>query len=616
MNERISKCLVLLLILALGVGGVVVVLASLAMADSVAVAKTLDRDLEPVIMTGTAVSVFAGVPVDELFVYAHTEGVWRHIPAQVDEVTATGAYTTAEDGLLDANDEIVFMAMDLGDQAPAAVFITSTLPVSDTWYQIEVTDPLSPTKKGWAYLFRSSVLTPTFASDYVDFDEVQHRINGQSYSLGFGTTHPGFEYLALGDGGVNILDRTKIRMYSAIPFLPPQTEDTLGPLPDDLIKDGPVRVIVRGGKGLAYGSMVLWNIHIPKLTLGYRKAIRFSTDFSHTASGSSHYNAVVTEGMIVDGLADAVPTTPLSSWWQLSTDNGTIIQVGNTTSIGGEQINYYLDNSTLDPEDTGDKQSYGDIGVHITDPNRIFIYAFALYSLAGTQPNIGATYEAYFMQPLSVATFREGLSVMLEAVPESLTVHETSILTATVLDYGGNPISDRALAFTIVSGQAAVTPTIATTDEAGRATASLSSQVAGSVVAKATVDSVDSNSKIITFTPGAVAIVTLEAAPERLTVHESSTLTSTVLDQYSNPINGINVTFTIVSGQGTVTPTIATTDDAGQATASLSSQVAGSVVVKATADSVDSASKTLAFLRDVYLPVIMKSAAASSPSPP
>lgn len=617
MNERISRCLVLLLILVVGVGGVAIALASLAMADTnvVTTAKTLDRDLEPVIVTGEVVNAFAGVPVDELFVYAYSGG-WKQIPTQVDEVTAMGAYTITEDGLLDANDEIVFMAMDLGDQAAAAEFITIALPVSDTWYQIEVTDPLSPTKKGWAYLFRSTVLAPAFTSDYVDFDEAQHRINGTTYSLGFGSTHPVFEYLALGSSGVDILDRAKMRMYSAIPFLPPQTEERLGPFPDDLIKDGPVRVIVRGGKGLGYGSMVSWSIYNPKLIPGYGKAVRFSTDFFHTASGSILYNAVITEGVTVDGVNEAVPTTPFSPWWQLSTGYGTVVQVGDTTSIGGEQINYYLDDFALDPEDTGDKQSYGDVGVYIEDPNHTFTYTFALYSLAGTQSNVGAIYEAYFMQPLSVAASREGLSVTLEAVPESLTVDESSTLMATVVDYNGDPVSGRDVAFTIVSGQGAVTPTIAATGDAGQATACLGSQVAGSVVVKATADSVDSSTKTVTFTAGAVTTVTLEAALESLITGQSSTLTATVVDQYSNPINGMDVTFTIVSGQGTVTPTIAMTDDAGQVTASLSSQVAGSVVVEAIADSVDPASKTIIFLRGVYLPAVVKNVATSSTSPP
>ncbi|MGD2179466.1 MAG: Ig-like domain-containing protein, partial [Anaerolineae bacterium] len=610
MNKRVSS--LLMLILATSLGGLIVALTSLAMANGMTTASVLEsteslsRDLEPVIITGTALSAFAGVPVDQLFIYTHAEGTWGQIPFQVDERTATGSYTTTEDGLLDDNDEIVLMAMDLGDAASREEVLTSTLPISETWYEIAVTDPLSPTKRGWAYLFRSSLLTPTATSDYVDFDAAEHRIRGQGYSLGFGTTHPLFEYLALSGGDVDILDRNKIRLYSQIGLLPPQTEEFLGPFPDDLIKDGPVRVIVRGGNGRAYGSMVWWDLSIPQLPPGYRKALRFSTDFSESASGSILYNAVVTDGVTVDGINEAVPTIPLSPWWQLSTESGTLVLVGDSSSIGGDQVNYYLDDLAVDPEDTGDQRSYGDVGVYVEDPNLAFTYTFALYSLPGAQTNVGAVYEDYFEQPLSVGVSREGPSVMLEAVPERLTVGGSSTLTATVLDRHSDPISGTGVSFAIVSGLGTVTPTLAATDGAGRATASLSSEIAGSVAVKATAKSLDSHPKTVRFTPGPLTTVTLEALPERLIVGRSATLTAAVSDQYSNPIGGADVAFTIVSGQGSVAPSLATTDDTGQVTASLSSQVIGTVEVKATADSVDSDTQAVAFLEGTYVPLVLR----------
>jgi len=213
MNERIWKRLLVLLSLVLGLGGFGVAVAGWAAADSAATGKTLDRDLEPVIVTGAAISAFAGVPVNQLFVYTYADGNWEQIPAQVDEVTARGAYTEAEDGLLDANDEVVFMAMDLGDQAVGMVPTADGQPISALWYEIEVTDPISPTRKGWAYLVHSSVLTPTFTADYVSFDPIQLRINGMNYHLGFAASRPWVEYLSLGDSETDILDRTpKLRL--------------------------------------------------------------------------------------------------------------------------------------------------------------------------------------------------------------------------------------------------------------------------------------------------------------------------------------------------------------------------------------------------------------------
>ncbi|MBC8263636.1 MAG: hypothetical protein H8E47_05870 [Anaerolineales bacterium] len=407
MNECIWKRLLVLLSLVLGLGGFGVAVVRLAAADNVIMAKTLDRDFEPVIVTGAAISAFAGTPVDQLFVYAYTDGVWTQIPAQVDEVTATGAYTDTEDSLLDANDEVVFMAVDLGDQAPADPHSADGFPTVARWYEIEVTDPLSPTRKGWAYLVHSASLAPTFTADYVSFDPSLHRINGVTYHLGYATPRPWMDYLTLGDGIVDILDRApKSRLCFGLVCLP----ESLSPnLQDDLIKDGPVRLIVRNGRVLAHGAMASWTIPVPDT--GGASSMRFSVDFSPAASGATYYNATVPAGVTVDGITDTVSAEPLSPWWQLSTDAGTLIQVADTTSIGGTQSNYYVDNSEWDWSDTGDRLHYGDTGVYIADPNPSFTYTFTIYFLSGSQPNLGETYAAYFSNPLSTTAWLHKLEL-------------------------------------------------------------------------------------------------------------------------------------------------------------------------------------------------------------
>ena len=399
MNKRIARHLLIPLSLMMALVGVFVAVTGLVLADDDGVSvKTLNRDLEPVIVTGAAINAFIGVPTDQLFVYAYTDGTWTQIPAQVDEVTAMGTYTETEDGLLDANDEVVFMAMDLGDQAVGMVPTADGEPISALWYEIEVTDPISPTRKGWAYLVRSTVLTTTFTADYVSFDPLLHRINGVAYHLGYATPRPWMDYLTLGDSMVDILDRApKSRLCFGIVCLP----ESLSPnLQDDLIKDGPVRLIVRNGRVLAHGAMASWTISVPDT--GGASSIRFSADFSPAASGSTYYNAVVPAGVTVDGITDTVPAEPLSPWWQLSTSDGTMIQVADTTSIGGTQYNYYVDNSEWDWLDTGDHMHYGDTGVYIADPNKSFTYRFSIYFLPGSQPNVGEAYAAYFSHPLSV----------------------------------------------------------------------------------------------------------------------------------------------------------------------------------------------------------------------
>lgn len=393
-------------------------------------AKALDRDLEPVIITGATVPVFNGRPLNQLFAYRFAGGVWQQIPAQVDEVTASGAYTTTEDALLDADDEIVFMTKDLGDQAPGDPRTAEGFPDVAIWYELEVTDPISPTQKGWAYLIHSSELTQTFTADYVSFNTTLHRINGTSYSLGFGTTHPAFEYLALGRSSVDILDRTKIRLYCSVPLICPITEDKLRPLPDNLIKDGPVRVIVRGGRGLAYHSLVSWTTSYVNIPL-FAGDMRFTTDFTPAVSGTTFYNAAVPAGVTVDGITDTVAAEPFSPWWQLSTGMGTAIQVADTSPIGGNQTNYYVDDATWDSSDTGDRRHYGDTGIHITSPNLSFTYTFAIYFLPGSQPNVGETYAAYFSQPLVVTAQLQELElpvkVYLPTIQKGAATSSTSL---------------------------------------------------------------------------------------------------------------------------------------------------------------------------------------------
>jgi hypothetical protein len=215
--------------------------------------------------------------------------------------------------------------------------------------------------------------------------------------------------MALGGGLVDILDRSKTQVSCTITNvanLCPITEETLPALPDFAIIDGPVRVVVRGGRAMGYGSLVAWDrsIVIPQILSNILGDIRFSVDFNDNASGATLYTAVVPEGVTVDGVADTVPAQPLSTWLQLSSNRGTMIQVMDTSALGGTQANYYEDNSALDESDRGDQRHYGDTGVIIVSPNLSFTYRIAQYYLSGNQPNVGETYAPYLAQPLAVST--------------------------------------------------------------------------------------------------------------------------------------------------------------------------------------------------------------------
>jgi acetyl esterase/lipase len=406
MDRRMLRRLLVLLDLIIGLAAAAAIATGLQ-AETASVAaqritpQVMDRGTDPVVIAGATVTAMVGLPTDELFVYAYDAGAWRQIPSQVDELAAAGTYVATEDGRMDENDEIVFMAKDLGDRMASTLLITGSLSLGTGWYEIEVIDPLSPTQKGWAYLIHSKVLTSSAPEDYVEYIPWLHRITTTDYTLGFGAAIVSADYLALGGSGVDILDRHKIRIDCRIGALCPMTEDRFLLRPDDVVRDGPVRVIARGGDVLAYGAMLQHAapLDIPRPLLG---SVRLSLDFNQQATGAIFYSAVVTDGVTVDGITDTVPATPYSPWWQLSTVSGTIVFVGEASSAGVLLTNYYVDNADYDPSDTGDQQHYGDVGVVIDNADPSFIYTGTLYFLSGSHPNVGAAYEARRTHPLSV----------------------------------------------------------------------------------------------------------------------------------------------------------------------------------------------------------------------
>ncbi|MDW7681634.1 MAG: hypothetical protein SCK70_13795, partial [bacterium] len=83
----------------------------------------INRKYEPVIIKGEVLSAFFGKEINKLYLFSYLAAnhSWRMIPFQFDEVNTqvddSIKYFVPDDGLLDENDELVFMAADLGDKA-------------------------------------------------------------------------------------------------------------------------------------------------------------------------------------------------------------------------------------------------------------------------------------------------------------------------------------------------------------------------------------------------------------------------------------------------------------------------------------------------------------------
>ena len=364
----------------LGVLSFVVFLA-LLLAGTVAAQGPLADSYMPVTVRGAELPGLLGAPTASLWVYANPGGALVQIPVQIDQIVS-GVYSGAPATTLAEEDEIFFMAADMGTLVTPAE-IATTLPISATWYQIVVTDAYSPTLKAYAYVVQSDAVTPTTTS-YVFFDEGNQMIEAVAYDLGLLAGHPGFDYLALNGSGVDLLDRTKIRI-SAFGGMFKQTENDLAEPAANVLANGPVRAIIQGGGTIAYRSMVQT---VLVESMAGVDAVRLSTDFAAAAAGSTLYNANVNAGVTVDGAADVVPIAE-SVWWQLSGSTGTLVQAVDATQVGGTQSTYYKDDATVDLADTGDQMSYGDIGLMVNSPNASVVYRQALVVLPPNLPNMG-----------------------------------------------------------------------------------------------------------------------------------------------------------------------------------------------------------------------------------
>lgn len=357
-------------------------------------------------------SLFSGAPVDQICAYKYTGSQYELIPLQIDERDGNSAYVSSEDGVLDGNDEIVFMAADLGEIAN--VSIAASLNISPVWYRIEVDDPLSA-GKGWAYLVRSSTIDCTPPRDYAQYDGAGRQIVARDYSVGWATSHSGLDRMTL-FGGADILDRTKLRARTSLGPVITEDSQIFKPTPAlELIKDGPVRVIVKRGAAdtIAYASMYQQTTPVPlNLVPGSTAVdeIRISFDLSSGTNGT-YFDENTAAGVAINGVPDSVPATPLNAAWrQTSLASGTIVEVVELSQITGTPQHFYMDQANCGAADTGDDQCWGDSGYAVLNPAKTSVTITGTrYIQAGSAPNVGATYSPYPANPLTATAHQESI---------------------------------------------------------------------------------------------------------------------------------------------------------------------------------------------------------------
>jgi hypothetical protein len=411
------------------VGGLVMVcwlVANLQRASATTTA--VHRSQDPVVLTGADFPAFDTVPLDELVLSVYQTDSWQPVPFQVDEVTITGTYVVSDDGLFDANDELVFMGIDGGEVVTETNWPDDLQARLNPRYLITVTDPLSPTDMTWVYLYRSTTLTRTSES-YVSWDEAEQTVTAVSYTLSFSPSQfAGIANLYLNGQPADVLDRQKIRISGVLGTPPLQipfniTEEDISqllniPVTITLPIAGPIRAIggAESQSAALYGAQARFVVSFPLTDTvisglpAHFDEVRVSLDLNDPAiSGMAPASFYDNNGtnVSVDGSPDTVSTTPPLSWWQTSGAVGGWVSVQEIDPANGTLTNYYLDNSTVNPNDTGDGRSYGDTGFHIEDPNGEISIAQTLYVLPAGTGNVGAVYLARANTPLTAETAEE-----------------------------------------------------------------------------------------------------------------------------------------------------------------------------------------------------------------
>ncbi len=396
-------------------------------------AASIDRDFQPVVLTGSSLPGLQGLSTSSIVVYAYDSGIsnWAAIPSQVDEradVTLQGQCVhtalmfAEEDGLLDADDELAFMASDLGDLAPDNI-----RPPADSRavYRVEVTDPRPGGGQGWAYV-AASASPPPPPADYVSYTTTRSLPDEQSIvsedtlveTAGYQAHFSGRWTM---DGltvkpGPDVLDKLRGTVYGS-PDSPGETEFLWDGTSQTLyFKGGPVqalRVIRGAASGPAvtytvefYASYIRWLIHLR--VHGVTDIYRFF-DYNANAKGMTYYRSTTPTGFTIDGIAD-FPGSDVGPWEEVTGAAGTLVHYLSLDTNAAYPTPYYRDATGITEPSGGDGNAYGNHGVHLPDvadtdcggPGNYLVGDTSIYVLPPDQGRVGDQYAELEENPMQV----------------------------------------------------------------------------------------------------------------------------------------------------------------------------------------------------------------------
>ena len=434
----------------------------------------LQRPYEPVIINGSAFPELSGdvVPVNELFLFAYNAATqsWRQVPMQIDEVDSTGSFFGTSDGLLDDNDQIVFMAADAGDRAPFNDWIDDADARRYTRFEIGLSDPLSGGGQAYLYLYRSATLTREGVVSYMQYipaaDTSQFAadsVQGLTYKQGHSAETGLPTFLSIlnsqqGTASQDLIDLLKVRIQIKLPLFPiifTISESNFHAI-NVKSKAGPVRIIREVEDEVRLDSNVFDTANVVikfypnsfilsgnlRFTSGTGfQLIRVSLDLDTTATGMEFYNP--NNGPVaVDARPDTIDKTilvhPQLNWDMVTGDPGSIIKIIriNLDSLNNATASLYYHDAPSGAadgtDDTGDKVSFGDVGLQLsgTDINGLFPIFIENFFLPGRQtPETAALLRDQVDQPLSKGIRLQQFDAIPPAAIADLSITESTDFT-------------------------------------------------------------------------------------------------------------------------------------------------------------------------------------------
>ncbi len=251
--------------------------------------QTIDRSFDPVILEGRQLPGMRDKEISTLRLFAGRQGQCEPIAFQIDEKGPKGDYAyksgkgareDVDKGLLDSNDELAFMARDLGDRMSIDTCPTG----GEAFHEIEITDPLKG-GKGWAYLISYQTPPPLSPVDYISYDPDRNLLETAHYLIAMTNPAGGimdyWSFQNKKEGPVDILDRFKIRIEASFFWgtLKIKRNESDLRMKVHAYTDGPIRV-VREVKYTIKIILSMPSLPVKRQTASYLNFTIFPNDIS------------------------------------------------------------------------------------------------------------------------------------------------------------------------------------------------------------------------------------------------------------------------------------------------------------------------------------------------